>query len=381
MHLSILFLQHTPTDCPSCFWAWFLWMLAAFALGLGVGRWIWGKYVHLNKEKNKKIKAFKTKNEALEKDFIALKYQLNESEKDNKGLKASLADSASSIALLSTQLSKLRQENRVEKVVQTQIKKEVVPPVIANVAVTDTTAQDVKEPLTTNKTSPEEGTKTEFVVNNTKKITSTAAYNISTTPSNLLDYSPYIKNNNLKIVEGIGPKIEGILNKAGYITWKDLVNADLDTLQNIMHDAGPRYRIHSPRTWQQQIQLCMDKNWQGLIDFQQKLYANKTDQDTINILTKIEKLVVKKLGFVNIEMNDLKIIEGIGPKIESLLKIGQINNWEDLAEAPLERIEKILEDGGDRFKLARPASWSIQAEFALQHDWVKLKQYQEEIIA
>ena len=134
-----------------------------------------------------------------------------------------------------------------------------------------------------------------------------------------------------------------------------------------MHDAGPRYRIHSPRTWQQQIQLCIDKNWQGLIDFQQELYAKKTDQDTINVLTKIEKLVAKKLGFVNLERNDLKIIEGIGPKIESLLKVGHINNWEELAEAPLERIEKILEDGGDRFKLAIPASWSIQAKYALQH--------------
>jgi len=110
-----------------------------------------------------------------------------------------------------------------------------------------------------------------------------------------------------------------------------------------------------------------------------QLYAKKTDQDTINVLTKIEKLITKKLGFVNMEMNDLKIIEGIGPKIESLLKIGHITNWEELAEAPLERIEKILEDGGDRFKLARPASWPIQAQYAVQHNWVKLKKYQEKI--
>lgn len=377
MYLSILFLQHTITDCPGCFWSWFIWMLTAFALGLGIGRWIWGKYVRLVKEKNKKLKAFKTKNEALEKDFIALKYQLNESEKDNKGLKASLADSESNIVVLGTQLSRLRKEIRVEKVVEKQIKKEIVSPSVQNSEAED--PQQVED--SPNEVSSKKATIPDSLLNNSTINTSTTAHHTPATPSNFLDYSPFIKNNNLKVIEGIGPKIEGILNKAGYITWQDLADADSDTLKNIMHDAGPRYRIHSPQTWQNQIQLCIDKSWPALIEFQQKLYAKKTNQDNIEVLTKIEKLVAKKLGFINIEMNDLKIIEGIGPKIEGLLKLGRINNWEDLAEAPLERIEKILEDGGDRFKLAIPSSWPIQAQYAIQHNWVKLKQYQDEINA
>lgn len=378
MHLSILFLQHTLADCPGCFWSWFLWMLAAFALGLGIGRWIWGRYAQLVKEKNKKLKAFKTKNEELEKDFISLKYQLNESEKDNKGLKASLADSASNIAVLGTQLSRLRQENRNEKiVVEKPIQKETVSPIVPSVVETALPkVEDSIEPIRTEKITAKETPIVASVSNHSEKNTSIVAFNTS---SNFSDYSPFIKNNNLKVIEGIGPKIEGILNKAGYVTWQDLANADLDALQNIMHDAGPRYRIHSPQTWQNQIQMCIDKNWQGLIDFQQQLYAKKTNQDNIDVLTKIEKLVAKKLGFGNLEMNDLKIIEGIGPKIESLLKIGHINSWEDLTDAPLERLEKILEDGGDRFKLARPSIWPIQAQYALQHDWVKLREYQEKI--
>ncbi len=375
MYLSILFLQHTTVDCPGCFWFWFIWMLTAFALGLGIGRWIWGKYARLVKEKNKKLKAFKTKNETLEKDFIALKYQLNESEKDNKGLKASLADSESNIIVLGTQLSRLRQEGRVEKIVEKQIKKEIVAPTLPSA----NAEQVLQVDNSTKEVISDETTITDATSDSSTSITSRVAHNIPSTPSNFLDYSPFIKNKNLKVVEGIGPKIEGILNKAGYVTWQDLADADAETLQNIMHDAGPRYRIHSPQTWQSQIQLCIDKNWLGLIDFQQKLYAKKTNQDDIDVLTKIEKLVAKKLGFVNIEMNDLKIIEGIGPKIEGLLKLGRIHSWEDLAEAPLERIEKILEDGGDRFKLAIPSSWPIQAQYAIQHNWVKLKQYQDEI--
>jgi predicted flap endonuclease-1-like 5' DNA nuclease len=32
------------------------------------------------------------------------------------------------------------------------------------------------------------------------------------------------------------------------------------------------------------------------------------------------------------KLNDLKIIEGVGPKIEQLLKEGGINTWEELGE-------------------------------------------------
>lgn len=382
MYLTFLFLQHTPADCPGCFWSWFLWMLAAFALGLGIGRWIWGKYELLVKQKNIKLKAFKSKNDTLEKDFVALKYQLNESEKDNKGLKASLADSAANIVVLSTQLSRLRQESKVDKIVTTRSKNEI------DNSNNSANPDAKKEESTVVPTENEEKIKAPVIVEKETSIATTPPQETTvtkdtTTSSNLADvlaYSSYLKNNNLKVIEGIGPKIEGILNKSGYNTWKDLANADSNTLKNIMHDAGPRYRIHSPRTWQKQIQFCLEKDWSGLIDFQQKLFAEKTNQETSSVLTKVEKVVAKKLGFIEIERNDLKIIEGIGPKIEGLLKIGKIKNWEDLAEAPLERIEKILEDGGDRFKLATPSSWSTQAKYALTHNWVKLKQYQDQLI-
>jgi len=378
MHLSILLLQHTPEACPGCFWQWFIWMLAAFALGLGIGKWIWGKYKLLVKEKNKKLAEFKSKNEALEKDFIALKYQINEFEKDNKGLKASLADSESNILALGTQLAKLRQGNKIEKESIAQ-HNEAISTTNPTITQEKTNVEVSEEKLDTPiiKTE-EEVSETTFPPLDTP--TNSVDYPISTTPSTFSDYSPFLKNTNLKVIEGIGSKIESILNKTGFLNWKDLANADLDRLQEIMHDAGPRYRIHDPSTWQKQARLCMAKDWQGLINFQQKLFADKTNQEDIDVLTKIEKLVAKKLGYLDIDRNDLKIIEGIGPKIENLLNIGQIKSWEDLAEAPIERLEKILEDGGERFKLAIPTTWPIQAKYALQHDWVKLKKYQEELI-
>ena len=75
-------------------------------------------------------------------------------------------------------------------------------------------------------------------------------------------------------------------------------------------------------------------------------------------------------------IDDLKIIEGIGPKIEQLLKDGGIDNWSKLAGATKEDIQQILSAAGDRYRLADPETWSCQADLANKGDWDGLKHYQ-----
>ena len=60
----------------------------------------------------------------------------------------------------------------------------------------------------------------------------------------------------LKKIEGIGPKIEGLLNAGGIVTWAQLAAAETERLQSILDAAGPRYRIHDPSTWPQQAELA-----------------------------------------------------------------------------------------------------------------------------
>ena len=57
------------------------------------------------------------------------------------------------------------------------------------------------------------------------------------------------KADDLKIVEGIGPKIEQLLKEGGIETWEDLSNAPVERIQEILDAAGPRYQIHDPSTW------------------------------------------------------------------------------------------------------------------------------------
>ena len=85
----------------------------------------------------------------------------------------------------------------------------------------------------------------------------------------------------------------------------------------------------------------------------------------------------RHLGFTNANPTDLKIVEGIGPKIEALLKGASINNWEDLSRATNDKLKLVLQNAGSRFRLADPATWPTQAGMAVRQEWTKLKEYQE----
>jgi hypothetical protein len=72
----------------------------------------------------------------------------------------------------------------------------------------------------------------------------------------------------------------------------------------------------------------------------------------------------------------LQIVEGIGPKIEELLKTNGILNWHMLATAPVETLRSILQKGGERFQMHDPSTWADQAALALEGKWVELEEYQ-----
>jgi large subunit ribosomal protein L27 len=83
------------------------------------------------------------------------------------------------------------------------------------------------------------------------------------------------KENDLKIVEGIGPKIEQLLNEGGIVTWAELAAAPVERLREILDAAGPRYQIHNPSTWPAQSQLAADGKWDELKAYQERLTGGK----------------------------------------------------------------------------------------------------------
>lgn len=77
--------------------------------------------------------------------------------------------------------------------------------------------------------------------------------------------------------------------------------------------------------------------------------------------------------------NDLEIIEGIGPKIAELMNENGIHTFDDLSKASLDTLHKVLEGGGDKFRLANPSTWAEQALLAAENKWQELKTLQDNL--
>ncbi len=83
------------------------------------------------------------------------------------------------------------------------------------------------------------------------------------------------KMDDLKIVEGIGPKIADLLNKEGINTWKQLSETAVETISGILHAAGPNFQIHDPGTWPHQARLADEGKWDELKKLQDELKGGK----------------------------------------------------------------------------------------------------------
>jgi predicted flap endonuclease-1-like 5' DNA nuclease len=79
----------------------------------------------------------------------------------------------------------------------------------------------------------------------------------------------------LKLVEGIGPRIEGVLHDAGIRTWVQLSEASTPQLRSALDDAGQQFRIHDPATWPQQAELALGNRWAELKELQDQLRAGR----------------------------------------------------------------------------------------------------------
>lgn len=83
------------------------------------------------------------------------------------------------------------------------------------------------------------------------------------------------KADDLKKIEGIGPKIAGLLNADGIITFAHLAKAPIKQLKTILDNAGSRYRMHDPKTWAAQAKLAAKGDWAALKVWQGELKGGK----------------------------------------------------------------------------------------------------------
>ncbi len=79
-----------------------------------------------------------------------------------------------------------------------------------------------------------------------------------------------VNKDDLKIIEGIGPKISEMFHSAGITTWKALSENSVASCQEILNSGGERYKIHDPASWPMQAKMCYEGKWKELFKWQEE---------------------------------------------------------------------------------------------------------------
>lgn len=83
------------------------------------------------------------------------------------------------------------------------------------------------------------------------------------------------KPDDLKIIEGIGPKIAEIFAAAGISTFVKLAATDVAKLREILDGAGSKFAAHDPTTWPQQAKLAAEGKMDALKVLQDELQGGR----------------------------------------------------------------------------------------------------------
>ncbi|CEN52908.1 50S ribosomal protein L21 [Capnocytophaga canis] len=77
--------------------------------------------------------------------------------------------------------------------------------------------------------------------------------------------------------------------------------------------------------------------------------------------------------------DDLKKIEGIGPKASEALVAAGVDTFAKLAKKSVDEIKAILTDASSTLSHLDPQTWAAQAQLAADGKWDELKKWQDEL--
>jgi predicted flap endonuclease-1-like 5' DNA nuclease len=83
----------------------------------------------------------------------------------------------------------------------------------------------------------------------------------------------------LTMIEGIGPKISACLKEHGIRTFHQLARTNIQQLQVILAEAGPSFKLaaRAVESWPEQARLADDGAWDQLHDLKDRLKAGHAD--------------------------------------------------------------------------------------------------------
>ncbi len=99
-------------------------------------------------------------------------------------------------------------------------------------------------------------------------VTAVATGNTFDDSAAMAAFGKRIKKDDLKVIEGIGPKISEMFQSAGIKTWKALSETSVAGCQDILNGGGERYKVHDPASWPMQAKMCYEGKWKELFRWQ-----------------------------------------------------------------------------------------------------------------
>lgn len=84
-----------------------------------------------------------------------------------------------------------------------------------------------------------------------------------------------IHQDDLTVVEGIGPKIKELFHNHDVKTWAGLADCSVEKCKKVLNSGGKRFEMHKPGTWPEQSKMAALGQWQKLKDWQDVLDGGK----------------------------------------------------------------------------------------------------------
>jgi predicted flap endonuclease-1-like 5' DNA nuclease len=80
-----------------------------------------------------------------------------------------------------------------------------------------------------------------------------------------------------------------------------------------------------------------------------------------------------------VKLDDLTVVEGIGPKIGELCNGIGVTTWRQLSHTDVAVLQSMLNDAGSRFQMHQPGSWPRQAGMLANGQWAEFKTLTDEL--
>ena len=106
------------------------------------------------------------------------------------------------------------------------------------------------------------------------------------------------------------------------------------------------------------------------------LVSNKEDEEPVAPPVHVEEKT-EEAPALSADPDNLKKLEGIGPKVEQVLNDAGVSTYAALAAANTEELREVLVAA--KLRMMDPAGWIEQAEIAAKGDWDALATLQDEL--